>query len=196
MRDSNWLCLDCSKDTFDEYYGVRNHLWRRAVDRSQRHGMLCLSCLERRLSRFLRLEDFKPPVSERRAAFTGDIYVPIRVPVFRFAAIVEIFYPELSERAKDLDSRVTAYRNILIEIAANKMQRTQMTEPLMGRLAKNAESCLLQLGRPLRMPGMRCGRNWMSNAFRPSERWTSPVYELRVQRMRPQILHIVLRPRH
>jgi hypothetical protein len=75
----------------------------------------------------------------RRAAFTGDIYVPIRVPVFRFAAIVEIFYPERSEGAKDLDSRVTAYRNILIEIATNKMQRTQMTEPLMGRLAKNAE---------------------------------------------------------
>jgi hypothetical protein len=35
MRDPNWLCLDCSKDTFDEYYGVRNHLWRRAVDRSK-----------------------------------------------------------------------------------------------------------------------------------------------------------------
>lgn len=72
MRDSNWLCLDCSKDTFDEYYGVRNHLWRRAVDRSQRHGMLCLSCLERRLGRFLRLEDFKPPVSEHVAKFLAQ----------------------------------------------------------------------------------------------------------------------------
>src|SRR5580658_8479440 len=64
MRDSNWLCLDCSKDTFDEYYGVRNYLWRRAVNRSQRHGMLCLSCLERRLGRVLRLEDFKYPKGE------------------------------------------------------------------------------------------------------------------------------------
>lgn len=72
MRDSNWLCLDCSKDTFDEYYGIRNHLWRRAVDRSQRHGMLCLSCLERRLGRFLRLEDFKPPVPEQVAKFLAQ----------------------------------------------------------------------------------------------------------------------------
>jgi hypothetical protein len=59
MRDSNWLCLDCSKDTFDEYYGVHNHLWRRVVSRSHRHRMLCLLCLERRLGRSLRLEDFK-----------------------------------------------------------------------------------------------------------------------------------------
>jgi hypothetical protein len=59
MRDSHWLCLDCSKDTFDEYYGVRDYLWRRAVDRSQRHGMLCLSCLEQRLGRLLRAEDFR-----------------------------------------------------------------------------------------------------------------------------------------
>jgi len=72
MRDSNWLCLDCSKDTFDEYYGVRNHLWRRAVDRSQRHGMLCLSCLERRLGRYLRLEDFKRPVSEQVAKYVAQ----------------------------------------------------------------------------------------------------------------------------
>jgi hypothetical protein len=67
MRDSNWLCMDCSKDTFDEYYGVHNHLWRRAVDRSQRHGMLCLECLERRLGRVLQLEDFKPPVNQQIA---------------------------------------------------------------------------------------------------------------------------------
>jgi hypothetical protein len=73
MRDSNWLCLDCSKDTFDEYYGVHNHLWRRAVDRSQRHGMLCLSCLERRLGRSLRFEDFKSvPVNGRIAQFLAQ----------------------------------------------------------------------------------------------------------------------------
>jgi hypothetical protein len=58
-RDSNWLCLDCRKDTWDEYYFVHNHLWRRAVDRSQRHGMLCLSCLQLRIGRPLRSDDFK-----------------------------------------------------------------------------------------------------------------------------------------
>ncbi len=69
-RDSNWFCLDCSKDTFNEYYGVHNHLWRQAVDRSQRHGMLCLSCLERRLGRHLQPEDFKLlPVDTEVAQF-------------------------------------------------------------------------------------------------------------------------------
>jgi Protein of unknown function len=72
MRDAHWLCLDCSKDTSDEYYGVHNYIWRRAVDRSQRHGMLCLSCLERRLGRFLRPEDFKS--------------VPVNGPIAQFLA--------------------------------------------------------------------------------------------------------------
>jgi hypothetical protein len=82
----------------------------------------------------------------RRIAFTGDIYVPIQVPVFRFAAIVEIFYPQLSQRAKDLDSQVTTYRNVLIDIAANKTQGKPMTEPLMARLAKNAEELPVAIG--------------------------------------------------
>jgi hypothetical protein len=66
MRDSKWLCLDCRKDTFNEYYALKNHLWRRAVDRSQRHGMLCLSCLQRRLGRPLRPDDFlSEPINTR-----------------------------------------------------------------------------------------------------------------------------------
>jgi hypothetical protein len=73
MHDSHWLCLDCSKDTSDEYYGVHDHLWRRAVDSSQRHGMLCLLCLERRLGRALRFEDFKcVPVNGRIAQFLAQ----------------------------------------------------------------------------------------------------------------------------
>jgi hypothetical protein len=33
--------------------------------------------------------------------------------------------------------------------AANKMQRTQMTEPLMGRLAKNAEELPIAIGQAI-----------------------------------------------
>jgi hypothetical protein len=78
MSDSNWLCLDCSKDTSvsDEYYAIHNYLWRRAVDRSQRHGMLCLLCLERRLGRSLRLQDFKLPVNQQVAQFLAQRPVP------------------------------------------------------------------------------------------------------------------------
>jgi len=42
---SNWLCLDCGKDTFennDDYYMLRNRLWRQLVPREQRSGnLLC-----------------------------------------------------------------------------------------------------------------------------------------------------------
>ena len=87
-----------------------------------------------------RLEELYQWAEEaRRIAFTGDIYVPIQVPAFRFAAIVEIFYPELSQRAKGLDSQVTTYRDVLIEIATNKTQGKPMTEPLMARLARIAQ---------------------------------------------------------
>jgi hypothetical protein len=81
MSDSHWLCLDCSKDTSlsDEYYGVHNYLWRRAVDRSQRHGMLCLLCLERRLGRSLRLQDFKLPVNQLVAQFLAQRSMPDHV---------------------------------------------------------------------------------------------------------------------
>ena len=60
MDKSNWLCLDCGKDTLrtDDYYMLRNKLWRELVPREQRHGMLCLACVSKRLDRPLRPEDF------------------------------------------------------------------------------------------------------------------------------------------
>lgn len=62
MSESRWLCLDCGKDTFlhnDDYYMLRNKLWRQLVPREQRHGMLCLSCVSARLGRPLQPEDFR-----------------------------------------------------------------------------------------------------------------------------------------
>jgi hypothetical protein len=61
-RSSNWLCLDCRKDTFEnneDYYMLRNRLWRQLVPREQRHGMLCRACVEVRLGRLLTPADFR-----------------------------------------------------------------------------------------------------------------------------------------
>jgi hypothetical protein len=54
--------LDCGKDTLknnEDYYFLRNRLWRRLVPREERHGMLCRACVERRLGRALVPEDFR-----------------------------------------------------------------------------------------------------------------------------------------
>ena len=62
MNAQNWLCMDCGKNTSEassDYYMLRNRLWRMLVPRSQRHGMLCLACVERRLGRPLRTGDFR-----------------------------------------------------------------------------------------------------------------------------------------
>jgi hypothetical protein len=62
MNEGHWLCLDCGKNTFlhnEDYYMLRNKLWRQLVPREQRHGMLCLSCVSERLGRPLQPEDLK-----------------------------------------------------------------------------------------------------------------------------------------
>jgi len=58
-RTDNWRCLDCGKNTLhsDDYYVLRNKLWRLLVSREERHGMLCLSCVAKRLGRPLQPED-------------------------------------------------------------------------------------------------------------------------------------------
>src|SRR5262245_21328164 len=63
MNDSHWLCLDCGKNTLctDDYYMLRNKLWRQLVPREQRHGMLCLACVAVRLGRPLQPDDFRDP---------------------------------------------------------------------------------------------------------------------------------------
>ena len=61
-KDERWLCLDCGKNTFEgreDYYFLRNRLWRQLVPRHERHGMICRTCIERRLGRPLTSEDFR-----------------------------------------------------------------------------------------------------------------------------------------
>jgi hypothetical protein len=61
-KDERWLCLDCGKNTFesrDDWYFLRNRLWRQLVPRQQRHAMICRACIERRLGRQLRSDDLR-----------------------------------------------------------------------------------------------------------------------------------------
>jgi len=61
-KDERWLCLDCGKNTFkdrEDWYFLRNRLWRQLVPRHQRHGMICRACIERRLDRPLTSDDFQ-----------------------------------------------------------------------------------------------------------------------------------------
>jgi hypothetical protein len=71
LDHSRWHCMDCAKDTdsAQEFYALRDDLWRMIVRRPRRGGMLCLNCVERRLGRPLHRLDFKPvPVNAGQAA--------------------------------------------------------------------------------------------------------------------------------
>lgn len=53
-----FACLDCSLCTFciDEYYGLHKWLW--VLINPEVKGMLCISCVEKRLGRELTIADF------------------------------------------------------------------------------------------------------------------------------------------
>lgn len=58
--DSNDFCVDCSVDTvlIGEYYMVHDHVWFES-GMTKTSGMLCISCLEKRIKRQLNSDDFK-----------------------------------------------------------------------------------------------------------------------------------------
>jgi hypothetical protein len=61
-HNRRWLCLDCGRNTFEvneNYYSLKDRLWRKLVPREQRHGMICRACIECRLGRPLVSEDFR-----------------------------------------------------------------------------------------------------------------------------------------
>jgi hypothetical protein len=57
MRKTNpFICQDCGLDTRNyEYYSIKTEIWSTVTKQS---GMLCISCLEKRLGRELQGEDF------------------------------------------------------------------------------------------------------------------------------------------
>jgi hypothetical protein len=67
-HNRRWLCLDCGSNTFEgneNYYSLKDRLWRKLVPREQRHGMICRACIQRRLGRPLVPEDFKGDSDDR-----------------------------------------------------------------------------------------------------------------------------------
>jgi hypothetical protein len=63
-----WRCLDCGRNTFEgneNYYFLKDRLWRELVSREQRHGMICRACIEGRLGRPLAPEDFKTKTGDK-----------------------------------------------------------------------------------------------------------------------------------
>lgn len=54
------LCMDCKVDTvaIGEYYFIETNVWLSVVH--SKKGMLCISCLEKRLKRRLTRKDFTP----------------------------------------------------------------------------------------------------------------------------------------
>src|SRR5665213_2446166 len=67
-HNRRWLCLDCGRNTLEgneNYYSLKDHLWRKLVPREQRHRMICRPCIERRLGRPLVYEDFKRPTADQ-----------------------------------------------------------------------------------------------------------------------------------
>jgi hypothetical protein len=67
-QNPRWLCLDCGRNTFEgheNYYFLKDRLWRKLVSKEQRHGMICRACIERRLGRPLVSEDFKSETDDQ-----------------------------------------------------------------------------------------------------------------------------------
>jgi hypothetical protein len=58
MSRRKWRCLDCGVDTgkTHEHYFVKSQVWMQAHHSIR--GMLCVGCLENRLGRRLKKDDF------------------------------------------------------------------------------------------------------------------------------------------
>lgn len=65
------FCLDCNLNTYTahEFYSLHDRIWRKANPKIE--GMLCLSCVEKRLGRQLKSKDFQhAPINEENAVFS------------------------------------------------------------------------------------------------------------------------------
>ena len=57
-----FACMDCHRDTscagLKEYYMVQFDMWNDLTNKNERDRMLCIGCLEDRLGRVLKSDDF------------------------------------------------------------------------------------------------------------------------------------------
>lgn len=61
-------CMDCKKETYDvdengdttgeNYFMVKNKLWKSVTKKKERDGFICIECFEKRLDRKLKRNDF------------------------------------------------------------------------------------------------------------------------------------------
>jgi hypothetical protein len=132
-------------DTYDEYYAVHDHIWRRAVERSQRHGMLCLSCLERRLGRGLQPEDFKAaPVNAKVAQFLAQ----------RPASAIPIVPAADASTCVEFDDSPMGWDDygIIDEIAADADKLSQIDAALISLVTAKPRKVAGIIGRTLASP--------------------------------------------
>lgn len=67
-HNERWLCLDCGRNTIEgneNYYFLKDRLWRKWVPREQCHRMICRTYIQRRAGRPLTAEDFKYATDEQ-----------------------------------------------------------------------------------------------------------------------------------
>jgi hypothetical protein len=59
-RKTTFYCMDCGIDTgrIDEFYMVTDEVWQSVTNPIDSTGMLCIGCLEQRLGRTLKPDDF------------------------------------------------------------------------------------------------------------------------------------------
>lgn len=60
INHKKFHCIDCNKDTWNEYYMLYSKVWKKANPKN--NGMLCIDCLESRLGRKLTKKDFTKAV--------------------------------------------------------------------------------------------------------------------------------------
>ena len=91
MTYIDWDCADCGESTLDDYYMVKNPVWRAAgmpnagMDAS---GMLHRKCLEKRIGRELTVNDFPP--------------YPVNAPVFKEYGCAEDHIANLYESLMEI----------------------------------------------------------------------------------------------
>ena len=63
---NRFFCKKCNIDTLEikEYYMVKNEIWKKV--NPELTGMLCITCLERKLGRQLKSEDFTDCLLNKR----------------------------------------------------------------------------------------------------------------------------------
>lgn len=70
-----WFCHDCSINTFNgnhNYYMVQDKLWEK---HGPKEGMLCITCLEKRIGRKLEFEDFTTCILNRQNSHVRGLLI-------------------------------------------------------------------------------------------------------------------------